>query len=49
LALLFASAGVAHHIWLQRTKLRRKPAAALDSALHRGFDPAEEIDQDLEP
>jgi hypothetical protein len=31
-ALLIAAAGMARHIWLQRAKLRRMPAAAFESA-----------------
>jgi len=47
--LLFAAAGVAHHIWLQRAKLRRKPPAGAGPALDPARDPAEETDQELEP
>lgn len=38
-ALLFAAAGVAYHIWLQRAKSRSEPSVAIE--------PAEE--SDLEP
>jgi hypothetical protein len=39
-ALLVVAAGTARHIWLQRAKLRRMPAAAFESA--------EEYDLELE-
>ena len=38
-ALLFAAAGVARHIWLQRAKLQERAA--------RGIDAAEESDLEL--
>ena len=44
-ALLFAAAGLAYHIWLQRRKLRRKFSADAGAA----HDPAEEIEVELEP
>jgi hypothetical protein len=47
--LLFAAAGVVHHIWRQRAKLRRKPPAGVGPALDSARDPAEETDQELEP
>lgn len=31
-ALLFAAAGMARHIWLQRAKLRSRPSQALEAA-----------------
>ena len=40
-ALLFAAAGVARHIWLQRRKHRREMLAALDAA--------QETDVEVEP
>jgi hypothetical protein len=49
-ALLLAAAGVARHIWLQRARHRSKsdtgpvPGPAAGAA----FDPAEEIDHELE-
>ena len=38
-ALLFAAAGVARHIWLQREKAKEEPIVS--------FEPAEETDQEL--
>jgi hypothetical protein len=38
-ALLFAAAGMARHIWLQRARSRRVPAMA--------FEPTEETDMEL--
>jgi hypothetical protein len=38
-ALLFAAAGVAHHIWRQRTQRRSDPSAAIE--------PAEESDLEV--
>jgi uncharacterized protein YneF (UPF0154 family) len=43
--LLFAAGGVAYHILLQRTKLRRKPPARNEAAPGA----AEESDIELEP
>jgi uncharacterized protein YneF (UPF0154 family) len=43
--LLFAAGGVAYHILLQRTKLRRKPPARTEIAPGA----AEESDIELEP
>jgi hypothetical protein len=40
-ALLFAAAGVARHIWLQRRKLRRDTIAAREAA--------QETDLEVEP
>jgi len=47
-ALLFAAAGVAHHIWLQRRQLRRKPVVGVEPAPDAAQDPAEEIDHEVE-
>jgi hypothetical protein len=50
-ALLLAVAGVARHIWLQRSRLHSNPDAgpvsskASSAAHHR----AEEVDQEIEP
>ena len=53
-ALLLAAAGVARHIWLQRSRLNSNPNAGPSAGLGlnktRGasFDPLEEIDQEIE-
>jgi hypothetical protein len=44
-ALLLAAAGVARHIWLQRTKL----SGGRPPTFGRALDPAEEPDIELEP
>ena len=44
-ALLFAAAGLAHHIWLQHRKLLRKLSADAGAA----YDPVDEIEVDPEP
>jgi hypothetical protein len=48
-ALLFAAAGLAHHIWLQHRKLRRMPSTGTDTAPDPALDPAEETDVEREP
>ena len=48
-ALLFAAAGLAHHIWLQRRKLRRMPMAGPGTAPDPALDPAEETEIEREP
>jgi hypothetical protein len=49
-AMLFAAAGVARHIWLQRTKLHSNPDAG--AAPHRvpraSHEPVEKADQEVE-
>jgi hypothetical protein len=40
-ALLFAAAGLARHVWLQRRRLRHETAAAIDAA--------QETDVEVEP
>lgn len=53
-ALLLAAAGVARHIWLQRSRLNSNPDAGsgaglgLDKASGAPFDPVEEVDQEIE-
>jgi hypothetical protein len=53
-ALLLAAAGVARHIWLQRARHRSKsdtgpvPGPVPGPAAGAAFDPAEEIDHELE-
>jgi hypothetical protein len=53
-ALLLAAAGVARHIWLQRSRLHSNPDAGpaaglgLNKASGAAFDPVEEIDQEIE-
>ncbi|MDR3750777.1 MAG: hypothetical protein P4K94_04750 [Terracidiphilus sp.] len=47
-ALLFAAAGVAHHIWLQHRQSRRKPVAGVEPAPDAALEPAEEIDHEAE-
>jgi hypothetical protein len=46
-ALLFAAAGVARHIWLQRSARQRKPPGSVIPGL--ADDQAEESDLDHEP
>jgi len=49
-ALLFAAAGVARHIWVQRAQLRHEPAAAgpaIENQNH-ALDPVEEPDVEIE-
>jgi len=48
-ALLLATAGVARHIWLRRGKLRSKPESGPGRPPDRTLDPAEEVDQEVEP
>ena len=48
-ALLFAAAGLAHHIWLQRRKLRHKPQADANTSPDTALGSVEEIDVELEP
>jgi hypothetical protein len=43
-ALLFAAAGVARHIWVQRAKLRHPPAANFEQAQDR----VDEVDHEIE-
>jgi hypothetical protein len=43
--LLFAAAGVARHIWLQRSQLKHKPPGGPGPRL----EPAEETDVESEP
>jgi len=38
-ALLFAAAGVARHIWLQRGKPRRGPSVAIEPAKESDLEP----------
>jgi hypothetical protein len=47
-ALLFAAAGVARHIWVQRAQLGRVPAAAIPAMQGEILDPAEESDVEIE-
>jgi hypothetical protein len=52
-ALLVAAAGVARHIWLQRSRLHSNPDAApraIPAPTRAGgtFDPVDEIDQETE-
>jgi hypothetical protein len=57
-ALLLAAAGVARHIWLQRSRLHSNPSAGpnagpvaglgLNKASGAAFDPVEEIDPEIE-
>jgi hypothetical protein len=49
-ALLLAVAGVARHIWLQRSRLDSNPGAGpvLNKAHKAAADPVEEIDQEIE-
>jgi hypothetical protein len=49
-ALLLAAAGVARHIWMQRSQLRsnRHAGPTAISGTKAGFDPVEEIDHELE-
>jgi hypothetical protein len=49
-ALLLAAAGVARHIWMQRSQLRGNPGSrpAAESGNPAGFDPVEEINQEVE-
>jgi len=46
-ALLFAAAGVARHIWLQRSARQRKPPGSVNPGL--ADDQADESDLDHEP
>jgi hypothetical protein len=50
-ALLLAAAGVARHIWLQRSRLRSNPEAGplRQRPASRAFDPVEDVDQESEP
>lgn len=50
-ALLVAAAGVARHIWLQRSRLHSNPNAGpvLNLAGPPVFDPVEEVDSEIEP
>jgi hypothetical protein len=50
-ALLLAAAGVARHIWLQRSRLHSSPEAGpiRKPAANPAFDPLEDIDQESEP
>jgi hypothetical protein len=43
-AMLFAAAGVARHIWLQRTRLNKKPVVSASTPRDLGHDPADDID-----
>jgi hypothetical protein len=49
-ALLLAAAGVARHIWLQRSRLHSNPGAGpvLNKAHKEAADSVEEIDQEIE-
>jgi hypothetical protein len=49
--LLLAAAGVARHIWLQRSRLHSNPAASPEPghAASAAFDTVEEADQESEP
>ena len=49
-ALLLAAAGLAHHIWLQRARLRSNPNAGPVPKLGQdaAFDTVEEIDPEIE-
>jgi hypothetical protein len=49
-ALLLAAAGVARHIWLQRSRLQSNPEAGpgREPAANPAFAPVEEIDQETE-
>jgi hypothetical protein len=49
-ALLLAAAGVARHIWMQRSQLRGNPDSrpAAEPGNLAGFDPVEEINQEVE-
>jgi hypothetical protein len=46
LALLLAAAGVARHILLQRTSLRRKQDAGVEQTRDSAMDTGEETDQE---
>jgi hypothetical protein len=48
--LLLAAAGVARHIWLQRSRLHSNPeAGALRNTANAALEPAEDIDHETEP
>jgi hypothetical protein len=49
-ALLLAAAGVARHIWMQRSRLRGNPGSrsAAEPGNRAGFDAVEEINQEVE-
>jgi hypothetical protein len=50
LALLLAAAGVARHIWLQRSRLHSNPEAGPERKhAANAFDPVEDVDQESEP
>jgi hypothetical protein len=49
-ALLLAVAGVARHIWLQRSRLHSNPdAGPVSKSSGAAHHPAEEVDQEIEP
>jgi hypothetical protein len=50
-ALLLAAAGVARHIWLQRSRLHSNPDAGPISgkAANAARNPAGDVDQEIEP
>jgi hypothetical protein len=48
--LLLAAAGVARHIWLQRSRLHSNPEAGpLRNNANAALEPAEDIDHETEP